>query len=487
MQRELLKTAAVPRRKSPRRDPHPRFKPDQVGQLDPFLGCAELQVPPKHLARQVRDLLVTMDFGTLEARYSSLGRHGYHPRHVLGVLVYGSLVGIHHSTKLERASETDAAFRLVAGGHWISAGKLREFRRTHQEFFRQAIQQTLVMAREMGLLDPEQLAVDSVRLRAHASTKAARTLTRSRKRLAELAAVDPTDLGEDAKATLAAKKAKHEQAIADCERLGRTNLVTTSPSAGLMKFPNGASAPGHRMTVTACGVKTRMIIDVLVDADGNDIGKLPAAIEGARAALASAGVDVTRMQAAADAGYCGEEDLAFAAKHRGEIDILVALRKESRRCNDANEPHFSLANFDIAPDRSATCPAGTRMQGPFRDGERLRYHGVGCQDCPQKPRCTRGTRRILTVDPEYQKLHQAMAARMEQPGAQKRYGQRIATVEPVFAQLQDGMGFRRVSSALEQSVLAELHLKVLAYNLGRLLAARRLRRLTVRIAFSSTL
>jgi transposase len=487
MQPPLIDTPATLRRKSPRRDPHPRFKPDQVRQLDPYLGCAELQVPAKHLAREVRDLLAKMDFGVLEARYSSLGRHGYHPRHVLGVLVYGSLVGIHHSTKLERAAETDAAFRLVAGGHWISAGKLRDFRRTHLEFFRQAIQQTLAMAEEMGLLDPEQLAVDSVRLRAHASTKAARTLTRSRKRLAELAAVDDVGLDDVAKAKLAAKKAKHEQAITECERMGRTNLVMTSPSAGLMKFPNGASAPGHRMTVTACGVKTRMIIDVLVDADGNDLGKLPAAIEGARAALASAGVDVTRMQAAADAGYCGHEDLAFAAKHRSEIDILVALRKESRRRNDANEPHFSLPNFDIGPDRSATCPAGVRMEGPFRDGDRLRYHGVGCGDCSQKPRCTRGRRRILTVDPEYQKLQQAMAERMRQPDAEKRYGQRIATVEPVFAQLQDGMGFRRVSSALERSVLAELHLKVLAYNLGRLLAARRLRRLAVGIAFSSTL
>src|SRR5512140_2916233 len=126
-QQPLLSTPAMLRRKSPRRDPYPRFKADQVQQLDPLRGCLEHQVPAKHLAREVRDLLQTLDFGAIEGRYSSLGRRGFRPRHVMGVLVYGSLVGIHHSTKLERASETDAAFRFVAGGHWISAGKLREF------------------------------------------------------------------------------------------------------------------------------------------------------------------------------------------------------------------------------------------------------------------------------------------------------------------------------------------------------------------------
>ena len=108
MQQPLIETPETPRRKSPRRDPHPRFKPEQVGQLDPIHGCAELQVPGDHLAREVREVLRQLDFVDIEGQYSSLGRHGFHPRHVLGVLVYGSLVGVHHSTKLEKVSETDA-------------------------------------------------------------------------------------------------------------------------------------------------------------------------------------------------------------------------------------------------------------------------------------------------------------------------------------------------------------------------------------------
>lgn len=117
MQPPLIETPPTPKRKSPRRDPHPRFRSDQSAQLDPLKGCVELQVPEQHLARDVRDLLAKLDFSEIEGEYSSLGRHGFHPRHVMGVLVYGSLVGVHHSTKLEMVSETDAAFRLVAGGN----------------------------------------------------------------------------------------------------------------------------------------------------------------------------------------------------------------------------------------------------------------------------------------------------------------------------------------------------------------------------------
>jgi transposase len=487
MQQRLIETPATPKRKSPRRDPYPRFQPDQVTQLDPLQGCAELQVPPKHLAREVREVVRKLDFSAIEAKYSSLGRRGFHPRHVMGVLVYGSLIGVHHSTKLEAISETDAAFRLVSGGHWISAGKLREFRRTHLAFFKQALQQTVVLARELGLLDPDQLAVDSVRLRANASTKAARTLKRSKQRLAELSAVDSTQLGDEERRRLEEKKAKHEEAIAECERRGRTNVVTTAPSAGLMKFPSGASAPGHRMTVTACGVKSRVVIDLLVDADGHDFGKLPGAVERTRSALLQAGVDVTHMQVAADAGYWSEKDLAFAAANRDHVDVLIAERKESRRLDDGGRPNFAAADFAFGSDGTVSCPAGRTMDGPFKDGDKLRYHGRGCGECPLRKRCTTGKRRVLTVKPEYQALQREMADRMRKPDAEERYGKRIATVEPVFAQLQEGMGYRRVSSRNEASVLAEITLKVLAYNLGRIITARRLRRVRVAFAFSSTL
>ncbi len=60
------------------------------------------------------------------------------------------------------------------------------------------------------------------------------------------------------------------------------------------------------------------------------------------------------------------------------------------------------------------------------------------------------------------------------PGARERYNQRMATVEPVFANLEETMGFRRASSRHTTSIVAEVLLNVLAHNLSRLAAARKL-------------
>jgi hypothetical protein len=113
-----------------------------------------------------------------------------------------------------------------------------------------------------------------MRLRAHASTKAVRTVVRSKKRLTELETLDATKLDESARAEHEAKTHKHRSTLAECEKRGRTNVVLTNPSASLMKFPSGAGLPGHRVSVTAAGVRARIVVAVLIDADTNDYGKL---------------------------------------------------------------------------------------------------------------------------------------------------------------------------------------------------------------------
>ena len=109
---------AAPRRRTGR--PRPRFAEDTSKQLDPLLGCPDYAVPDDHLARTVLEQVARIDTSSLEARYSSLGRRGYHPRSVLGVWVYASVVGIHHASKVAARMKTDQAFLLLSGGQTFS-------------------------------------------------------------------------------------------------------------------------------------------------------------------------------------------------------------------------------------------------------------------------------------------------------------------------------------------------------------------------------
>jgi transposase len=415
----------------------------------------------------VRELVAKLDLKSVEARYSSLGRHGYQPTQVLAVWIYASLIGLHDSTKVAHALETDAALRWLAGGYAISAPTLRRFRQRNAEFFAKAIETTVALAQKAGMLKLDELSVDSVRLRANASMKAVRTVERSKKRLQELAAVDLAALGDDERRKHEAKVAKHRAALEQCAKEDRANIVVTNPAAGFIHFPTGGSAPGHRVTVTASGVRARLVVSVLIDAGGHDYGKAGPALEKVRAVLQDLGIEHAKLKATADAGYFCEADLAFAAENEDWVDLLIATRNDGYD----NPKYFGRDRFTIDENGKATCPAGTQMQGPWKNGkEGYYYEGRGCGTCVLKPQCTPGQVRAIKIKPKSDATREAMRQRMADPECRARYNKRIATVEPVFSYIEASMGFRRVTTRQQQAITAEILLKVLAYNLSRLLA-----------------
>ena len=139
-------------------------------------------------------------------------------------------------------------------------------------------------------------------------------------------------------------------------------------------------------------------------------------------------------------------------------------------------PHFKLA----ADGRKVHCPAGKAMHGPKAKGKGVnRWTGDGCRACSLRDRCcTPGLKyRTYTASPAFEKARSEMRARLTTPEGRAAYGARMATIEPIFASLESDMGFRRASSRHAQTVLAEVLLKLLAHNLGRLVATRTHRRL----------
>lgn len=463
--------AVRPIRRRTRRDPKPRYRPDLSDQLDIVYGCPALQVPEGHIARALKKLIAELDLSEVDHDYSSLGRHGYDPRHVLGAWVLASLQGLHHATKVSEALKLDAALRFIAGGHSISAGVLKRFRAC-SELFEDLLQQTLTLAVKRGLIKLDELAVDSVRLRAHASMGAVRTRERSQKRLESLKLVQRDTLTDEARQVHDEKVRKHQEAIQACTERECTSIVVTNPGAALMKFPNGGYGPGQRVTVAAAGVKERFVVTALIDAATTDYGKLEAAVKRTRRALEQSGIPVgERLQVAADAGYFCETDLVFAQSVRHDTDVLVPEPPQHK-----NRGHikglFNRDCFHFTPDGPVLCPAGRPMLGPVKDGRgELRWTGQGCENCPLRSSCTKGKQRVLVMNPRFDEARSDMRTRMAQPEARQRYNQRIATIEPVFSILEERMAYRRVSTRHERNSRAEILLKLLSYNLVRLIKA----------------
>jgi hypothetical protein len=259
-----------------------------------------------------------------------------------------------------------------------------------------------------------------------------------------------------------------------CTQAQAASVVLTSPAAALMQFPGDVYLPGHRLTVTASGSQSRIVVGVLINAAANDMGLLQEALLQARHMLHTVGLPlVVRLQAAADSGYWSQRDLAFATAHTGWVDMLL---KPKAPFSKLGKHYFGRQDFELRSPQEVLCPADKLMLGPRRDKARgvHLYKGEDCQHCPLHSACTPSKQRHLAINWEYERLQASMRERMSQPGAQTRYHQRMATVEPVFSYLEDTMGFRRVSSRVPETVSAELLLKLLAYNVSRLLTRSRL-------------
>jgi hypothetical protein len=469
----------------------PRFHADLSDRRDSILGCPQLAVPADDAARIIRKFIDTKDFSALERGHSALGRKPVHPRFKLGAWLYGSVVGVHEASKLAKMTKDSLAMRLCCGGHGMGASTLKNFRLENVELLTECMEWTVAQGVRCNLVDPQALAADSMRVRADASSKSIRTLERSKKRLAELEKIDPTTLDAAARGEHAAKLDKHTTAVARCEDEGRTSHSVTDPGAALIKFPYGASAPGHRLTTMAAGVEARLIVWLMVDSSANDFGHLEQACEGSRAALIKAGMPVREgappMQVAADPGYLSDPDLRFADAHRGRIDVLIHQPDAPVRKNNNGDALFGREAFKIGADDTAVCPAGKLMHGPMKlDADRRQWRGIGCAECPLKAQCTKGKYRTLTQNVEHDRLHAAMARRMAEPGAQERYGRRMCTVEPPYSYIEDVMGFRRSTSRDPRTVRVEILMKVVAYNLLRLAKCSSLRVLRVQVDVCET-
>lgn len=462
-----------PAKKRVPRDPRPRFKPDRQGQLDLIWGHLDSQVPADHLVRAIWAMTELFDVSLVEAKYSALGRRGYPPRRVLALWLYASLVGEHEASKIAVRAQTDVAMRWICGGNVASVATIKRFRYQNEALFESLLVRTIELAIEQGLVDVADLAVDSVKLRAHASFKAARTLERSAKRLKELATASTDEMTDAEREGHAKKVKKHSEAVAKCEAEGRTNFVLTNPEAGLIKGPYGSSFPGHRVTVTAAGLQARIVLSVLIDADSSDHGKLVPSLRQARRNLQAAGHDLrAKLVAAADTGYFSSEGLRDAEGESEWLEVLVAPT-EGR--SPSSKGHFGREHFVIVGNEPPICPAKRPMShaGRCADGS-VEWIGVGCSRCELRPQCTPSTHRNgrkLKTSPPLEAMRQAM----QDPVNRARYNRRIGTVEPVFSHLVDTMGYRRATTRHPQALRAEIMLKVLAHNVARLLVARRLR------------
>ncbi len=343
--------------------------------------------------------------------------------------------------------------------------------------------QVLTILGNEGLIGREMFAIDGVKLPSNASKHRSGTRAEFMDRAAKLERAAQTML--DRHRSHDADSRDEVGSVKTTARLERMTREAAQISAWLTDNPNdrlGTRGSTIKSNLTDnesakmatdkgviqgyCGVavvdeKHQVIVEASAHGTGNEQALLLPVID----ACAEQRTSTTLITA--DAGYHSEANLAALAARN--IDALIAdnqMRSRDERLADQDKhtsrpdplqdkskpisrSTFRPDDFKIAEDQShAICPAGHKLarSGEGRNGDytEVRYRAAieACAGCALRAQCLRNihTRRprVIAVQTRTEPaVHTPlMRARIDSDEGRARYGQRFATVEPVFGNLR---------------------------------------------------
>jgi transposase len=128
-------------------------------------------LPPRHFVWFLLAVLEELDLSAFEAdrRLGGVGRQGYDPRMLLGLLIYGYAHNQRSSRRIEELCLVDAAFRVLCVQDPPDHTTIARFRQANDAAITELFVQVLEMAGEAGMGRVGVVAVDGTRMTANAS------------------------------------------------------------------------------------------------------------------------------------------------------------------------------------------------------------------------------------------------------------------------------------------------------------------------------
>jgi transposase len=142
---------------------------DQVYLLPPSL---QDWLPENHLARFIAEVVSELDLTALYAAYErkdGRGQLGYHPELLLRVLFYAYAKGVTSSRKIELAIAEDVGFRYLAANQLPDHDTIASFRQRHLSPIGDLFLQVLHLCQKAGLMKLGNVSIDGTKLLANAS------------------------------------------------------------------------------------------------------------------------------------------------------------------------------------------------------------------------------------------------------------------------------------------------------------------------------
>lgn len=479
----------------------------------------QLQLVPGTFAHAVHHLIDDLDLSAFDAHYrnDANGAPAHAPAMLLKAVLLGYSQGLVSSRSIERACRDNVLFIAITGDAKPHFTTLADFVSRSREAIGSVFGQVLSVLDGEGLIGRTMFAIDGVKLPSNASKHRSGTRAEFLAQAQKMERAASTMLERhEANDAGTSEVAADKKAL---ERVQRMKRNAAQIREWLAEHPNdrtgtrGSIRKSNRTDNESAKLATdKGVIQgycgvAVVDADHQVIVEASAHGTGAEQELLLPVVDACAALRAsdtlltADAGYHSEANLAGLTE-RG-IDALIAdnqMRKRDERFADQakhkNKPHplhdkstpknkpavFGSERFEVADDQThAICPAGKKLHRNGKDCTIGNYSAIkfrapasACRDCTLRSQCLRKpdttpSRQVAVLTGKRNVTHsQRMRERIDSPTGRARYGQRFATVEPVFGNLRANKRLNRFTLRGQHKVDGQWKLFALVHNIEKL-------------------
>ena len=431
------------------------------GQRTLFPATLEELIPADHLCRVIEAFVERLEMGRLgflRAEAAGTGRPGYDPRGLLKLYLYGYLHQVRSSRRLEAECRRNIEVMWLLGRLTPDHKSIAEFRRLHSDAVSQTGAELIRLAREVGLVRGEWVAIDGSKFRAVSSSDSVherRELERYLERMEQADAEEEIEIDSEAVAAALKKLREHPE-----------------PEARFMRTPGG-KVPAYNVQ-TVVDAEHALIVTQQVSDEATDNRSLQPMAEAAQQVLGGPG---TPIHVVADAGYSNGEQ-ATACEKRGIVAHVPAVRGVNNR-GDGTLFQRSDFQYDETSD-TFRCPAGERLHRQQKKQRWMIYAGRPevCGTCALRARCTVGKRRLLKKH-----LDDDALRRLAERATAEAMRLRRSLAEHPFAALKYSIfGHPRFLLRGLRGARTEIGLAVMAYNLKRMIAVRGVPKLAAQLA-----
>lgn len=460
-----------------------------------------------------------LELSALDARFrnDTTGATAYDPRVMLKIVLLAYSRGLISSRRIEAACRHNVLFMAVSGDAQPSYTHIARFVRELGDDIQTLFTQVLMTCDRLGLIGRHMFAIDGVKLPGNASKERSGThgelahrADRLDKAAAKIIAMHQAQ-DEHGEADETTQRLRRVQELQHEARATRDFLARTPRrlSRKGQELKTNVTDPDSAKMATGKGVIQGYAAQAAVDADHQIIVAAEVIGSGSEQAMLMPMIDKTEglrqshTLITADAGYYSDENVR--SLHDQDIPALIAdnaMRQRDERFTN-QQRHKERAEvlydkrgklapiklyrpeeFEFIDERTARCPAGKTLTGTGtrhthnRGAQVLQYKArdEDCRSCERRHRCLKnpqagrgrqvsrfGRALVDEHDPS-----ERMRRAIDSPRGRRLYSRRIATVEPVFANIRHHKGMSRFTLRGQKKVSTQWQLYCLVHNIEKI-------------------